>query len=536
MLKKQTLFDCALLFLLAFGVQYLFLEGLPFFWQEDIKLIEKAESISWTALIQDIFNPSPDLFNPFSYRPMMDFCYKLALSFSGYDPSFYHLMKIIFTNLSTIIVYIAILCITKHRLYAAGGAISYVLLPPVSIATGIVSDPGNLAVLLVSITLVGFVLIERYQSNYFLFYSLQGVLFILTLIAIKTRVNGCLIPFIILSYLFVLRPKRYLKFLPLMAGMFSLLIPLWRYKGKIEHYFHFKKFTQDLENVFYIVSPFFLIFCLTILLLYFLWKILINSNLNGHFKKIKQSLEGYFSNMTEKQESLFKITLLWLTFEIPFLILFPSEEIRYLVHITFPLTILTYSTLPLFLVRKNRQSNFFRFIFLSIFLFHIYINFQWNWQFRGSLGSYFLANNKLMTFRDKKCKQCLIIHNNIGKPFFSLRTNNRYVYISESEERPKAYVDIKNIKLQFKERPPFKHIYVIHDGIIIPKTSNTLFFVGEKNTLYDHLQSYLKLKIKWVSHHLHPFSEFQEVTWPHETLMTRIRLGSAVEKAPHLRE
>ena len=88
-LKKKTLLDCAFLFFLAFGVQYLFLEGLPFFWQEDINLIETGESICWTALIQDIFNPFPALFNPFSYRPMMDFFYKLALSFSGYDPAFY---------------------------------------------------------------------------------------------------------------------------------------------------------------------------------------------------------------------------------------------------------------------------------------------------------------------------------------------------------------------------------------------------------------------------------------------------------------
>jgi len=528
-LKKQILFDCTFIFILVFGIQYLFLEGLPFFWEDDIYLIKNAETISWAALIKDILDPFSTSWSPW-YRPIRILYIKLALSWGGYDPNLYHLIQIFITALSIIIIFMVISFIAKNRLFASGGAFSYVLLPPVSIATGFIADPGNLVVFLVATAIYSFVLIERCRNNYFLFYSLQGGLLLLTLFAIKTRVNGCLIPFIISSYLFIVHPKRSLKFLPLMAGMFSLLIPLLWYKGKIEIYFHFKKLTQDLGNVFYIVSPFFLIFCLTILLLYFLWKSLkIRNSKNVKFKKLKKSLEGYFSDMTEERESLFKITLLWLAFEIPFLILFPSKEIRYLVHITFPLTILIYSTLPLFLHRKNIQSNFFRFIFLSIFLFHLYINFQWNWQFRGSLGSYFLANNELMTFMDKKCKQCFIIHNSIGKPFFSLRTNNRYVYISESEERPKAYLDIKNVKLQFEERPPFKHIYVIHDGIIIPKTINTLSFVGKKNTFYDRLQSWSKLKIKWVSHHLHPFSEFQEVTWPHETLMTRIKLSNTVE-------
>ena len=527
-LNKKFLFDCALLFLLAFGIQYLFLEGLPFFWEDDIYLIKRAETVSWATLIKDILYPFSTSWSPW-YRPMRILYFKLALSFGGYDPTVYHLTQLFITTLSVNIIYIVILFITKNRLFAYGGAFSYVLLPPVSIATGFIADPGNLVVFLMATTIYSFVFIERYQNKKVLFYPLQGGLFLLTLLSIQTRVNGCLIAFIILSYLFVLRPKKYLIFLPLMTGMFSLLIPLLSYEGKIQHYFHFEKFTQHLENLFYVVSPFFLIFFIAILFFYFFWKILINRNINGQFDKLKKSLEGLFSKTTDKQESFFKITLLWLAFEIPFLILFPSAEIRYLVHITFPLTILTYSILPLFLHHKNRQTNFFRCIFLMIFVFHIYINFQWNWQFRGSLGSYFLANHKLMTFMDKHCKQCLIIHNNIGKPFFSLKTSNRYVYISESQERPKAYVDIKNVKLQFEERPPFKHIYVIHDGIIIPKTHDTLSFVGKKDTIYDRLQSYLNLKIKWVSHYLHPFSEFQEVTWPHETLMTRIKLSKTAK-------
>ena len=207
--RKTSIFVFLLILAVCF-IAYANSISNPFIWDDDA-LVVKNQAIRSINLIPQLFNDdlySGSVAGSNFYRPLQSFTYMLDYHFGELNPVYYHITNILLQALAGFLVFLLSCALLNNLSVSIAGALLFSVSPVHTEAVSYISGRAEmlLGVFLIS-SLLFFMKIQDSRKNIRpLLLFLSHFLFILALL---TKELAVVFPFVIASYLFYFRQKKF---------------------------------------------------------------------------------------------------------------------------------------------------------------------------------------------------------------------------------------------------------------------------------------------------------------------------------------
>lgn len=466
----QELLPYLALCLLIWGFYFFFCEHLPWFWYDDISVLERSEATSFLDNVSGILNFAPKHYY-IDNRPVLIVFSKLCRALVGDDPGYHRALKLMAYAMPMVLLLRLLYREGVEKKFSIMLLLLFSTLPPVFIVNAWIYEAETFELLFKvasfgifwsCITSDGKPSAEKFMKCV--------LLVLLVVIADKTKAPAKVIPVLFLFFLAIIRSKDTMLYGASLVSL-AAVFPYGMVSGG----------TGALAA----------------------------GAASGLLKTFVTQLWGVLAltvfsvvvaRRTIFKRRLFVFALLWLGCELLFMRVFPSTEMRYLYSSMAAACLLAAVCLSHCAVVLQEKTS--RRVFSSGVLIMLCIviatNTYWIYNFRASFCSKFIIADKMMTFINDNFRNSLFFYNNNARFYYDRKTSNRYVSVPLYE---------KETRMSFASEIYKQYEYVLADmeSASMLMTDNKLKFnvldefSSDSNALFDRIQSVIKVRTKNAS-------------------------------------
>jgi hypothetical protein len=460
---------CLVLFVFVF--YYFFTEGLPWFWYDDVQVLEMAGDASFGKLLHALF--SFTLPENVWGRPVLIAFSKICYFFFGNAPHYFRMVKLVIFLVTLGLMYGKWTKQGGNTVITTSLLLVFATFPSVVIVNTWTHESAAIELFFMMLAFYTFFFVLDREDNARGTRFFFGVLLLLLIIsADKSKAMAKIIPCIFLTYLTVTRSRNYFLYAVSGLGLLAvipygvLLSGTTEYAGRGAH-------SQLLLAYLSQSWPFWV----SVVMLWFL---------SSRKDFLKDRLALFCS--------------IWLVFELLFILLYPSSEIRYL-FTTLAATALWSSIVAAHLFGgiksvHQRRSAMTLLVLTSALMFSY--NVYWTYNFRAYRGGNMVLAAKKMDYAEKHFTNSLLLYSDFTIKYFGLDTNNLYVNMNPENSwgfKFDRFIQIRDGKVGVASPERYNNIILLDDSLRLPDSMIEATFDGRiQGSLFDRFQSMVDLR------------------------------------------
>ena len=463
----QKLLPYLALCLIVWGYYFFFCEHLPWFWYDDISVLERAEATSLLDNLKGILNFAPQHYYIDS-RPVLIIFSKICLAFFGEVPGYHRALKLVaFVSLLVMLLYL----LSKNgveKKFSVVLLLLFTTLPPVFIVNSWIYEAETFELLLKVVSFgIFWSCLDKDRQSFTEKFARCAFLVLIVILADKTKAPAKIIPVLFLSFLALTRSKDKVLYA---ASVISLaaVFPYGMVSGGAG--------TLASGSAAGLLKTF----------VTQMWGVLAVA-----------SLSVLLARKSIFKSRLFVFSLLWLGCELLFYKAYPSTEMRYLYSSMASACFL--AAISLFHGATAIQVMIYRNIFATAMLIIICLfslrNTYWIYNFRASFCSAFIIADKQIQFVNENYANSLFLYNNDTQFYYQRKSSNKYLSVPLYE---------KSTRMSFANEvyKPYEHVLSDIESASMLMTDNKLSlnllseFSSGTNSVFDKFQSVVNVSTK----------------------------------------
>lgn len=471
--RVERFLPLLVLTVMVYCYYYFFCENLPWFWYDDINVLERADASTILENFKDIFNLLPKTFTV-ANRPVLILFSKLCTAMFGEVPQYHRMFKLLFVIAACwIMVSVAVRYHVKQSLTIML-LLFFSTLPPVFIVNAWIYESEALELFFKAASFAVFLVLcddTRHDGMKKTLYCL--LLLLLVIVADKTKAPAKIIPILFLYYLVITR-NRDIKLYATVLAALAAVVPYAVFFDKGLPIYH-PSGSVPLELLKTFATQ--------------MWGPLAIG-----------AISALIAGKSAVRNNLFLFASGWLVCELLFFVVYPSDEMRYLYSAMAAAcfwTAIATSHLSLKLNSTSSQYLLFSIVICVVASLGLQ-NTRWVYNFRGSFCSVFILADKHMRYVNRMASNSLLLYDQSTEYYYKRYTTNDFI-------SPMIFERDKRLSSATLLNRPYENVFAV-DSVCNTLASSIKLdcrwlttFTADNGSLFDKMQSKAQFSIRHTS-------------------------------------